>query len=133
MLFTFTKYTSLLVLPVLTAATPWGTSTTKAYSATTVTVTSTATATQPASQCNTGPIQCCNSVQPATSPECMALLGLLGIALQDINNLMMGLTCRPLSGMGSGGSGCEANPVCCENNNFNGMISIGCVPVNIEM
>ncbi|KAL5523251.1 hypothetical protein ACEPAF_1518 [Sanghuangporus sanghuang] len=133
MLFTFTKYASVLALPLLTVATPGGTPTIKAYSTTTVTVTSTTTATQPASQCNTGPIQCCNSVQPATSPECMALLGLLGIALQDVNDLMMGVTCRPLSNMGSGGSGCEANPVCCENNNFNGMISIGCVPVNIEM
>ncbi|KAL5480796.1 SC3_5 [Sanghuangporus weigelae] len=128
----FTKYASVLALPLLAVATPGGTHTTKATSTTTVTITSTATATQPASQCNTGPIQCCNSVQSASSPASSALLGLLGIVLQNVN-VLVGLTCSPISVIGVGGSGCNAHPVCCEDNSFNGLISIGCVPVNLAL
>ncbi|KAL5523252.1 SC3_2 [Sanghuangporus sanghuang] len=128
----FTKYASVLALPLLAVATPWVTPTTKATSTTTVTVTATATATEPASQCNTGPIQCCDSVQSADSFTISTLLGLLGIVLEDLD-VLVGLTCDPISVVGVGSSGCDAHPVCCENNDFNGLISIGCVPVNIEL
>ncbi|KAI3615934.1 hydrophobin [Moniliophthora roreri] len=36
-------------------------------------------------QCNTGPIQCCNSVQSSSDPATSLLLGLLGVVLQGIN------------------------------------------------
>ncbi|PAV18381.1 hydrophobin [Pyrrhoderma noxium] len=79
-----------------------------------------AVATEPASQCNTGPVQCCDSVQSAGSPAAATELGLLGIVLQDLN-IPVGLTCDPISVIGVGGDSCSANPVCCENNNFNGV------------
>ncbi|KAL5522502.1 SC3_4 [Sanghuangporus baumii] len=126
----FTKYASLLAPPLLAVATPWATPTTKATSTTTVSVTATSTATEPASQCTTGPIQCCNSVQSAGSPDVSALLGLLGIALVDLN-VLVGLNCEAIPIISIGSSGCT--PVCCENNGFNGLISIGCIPVNIEL
>ncbi|KAL5522504.1 SC3_5 [Sanghuangporus baumii] len=128
----FTKYTSVLALPLLAVATPWVTPTTKATSTTTITVTATATATEPASQCNTGPIQCCNTVQSASSSPSSDLLGLLGIVLQDLN-VLVGLTCSPISVIGIGSSGCNAHPVCCEDNSFGGLISIGCVPVDLAL
>ncbi|KAL5480793.1 SC3_3 [Sanghuangporus weigelae] len=128
----FTKYASLIASPLLAVATPWVTPTTKAKSTTTVTVTATATATEPASQCNTGQIQCCNTVQSADTPAVSTLLGLLGIVLEDLD-VLVGLTCDPISVIGVGSSGCDVHPVCCENNDFNGLISIGCVPVNIEL
>lgn len=47
-------------------------------------------------QCNTGELQCCNSVQKADSAAVAPLLGLLGIVLQDVNALV-GVTCSPIS------------------------------------
>ncbi|KAF9440108.1 fungal hydrophobin [Macrolepiota fuliginosa MF-IS2] len=86
----------------------------------------------PASQCNTGPVQCCNSVQAANSPAASQLLGLLGVVVQDVTALV-GITCTPITVIGAGGNSCSAQPVCCENNSFNGIIAIGCSPVNLNL
>ncbi|KAK7460567.1 hypothetical protein VKT23_009288 [Stygiomarasmius scandens] len=85
-----------------------------------------------AGQCNTGPIQCCNSVQSASSNAASTLLGLLGIVVQDLN-VLVGLDCNPIGVIGIGGNSCTAQPVCCENNNFNGIVSLGCTPVNLNL
>ncbi|KAF9027197.1 fungal hydrophobin [Hymenopellis radicata] len=84
----------------------------------------------PAGNCNTGPIQCCNSVQNASSPSVQSLAGLLGIALGSIT-AQVGLDCSPISVIGVGGSSCSANPVCCEDNSNGGLISLGCLPVSL--
>lgn len=93
------KYISLLALPILAVATP----TTNNSPSTTVSVTSTSTATQPASQCDTGSIQCCDSVQSSSSESAAGLLGLLGVVLQGLN-VPVGLTCSPVSVVGVGGN-----------------------------
>jgi len=84
-------------------------------------------------QCNTGPIQCCDSVQNANEgiiPELLALLGLTGIS----PDTKVGTNCSPISGVGvGGGSQCSQEPVCCSNNQFNGLINIGCSPININL
>ncbi|EEB97008.1 hypothetical protein MPER_03760, partial [Moniliophthora perniciosa FA553] len=41
--------------------------------------------TEPAGQCNTGPVQCCNSVQSSSNPATSLLLGLLGVVVQGVN------------------------------------------------
>ncbi|EPQ52094.1 fungal hydrophobin, partial [Gloeophyllum trabeum ATCC 11539] len=79
--------------------------------------------------CNTGPVQCCNSVQKADAPGVATLLGLLGIVLQDVN-ANVGITCSPISVIG-GGEGASAQPVCCEDNSHGGVVSIGCMPVSL--
>ncbi|KAF9005092.1 fungal hydrophobin-domain-containing protein [Cyathus striatus] len=106
---------------------------------TTVPVTTTVTFTAPPttttiapSQCNTGSIQCCDSVQSASSSAVSSLLGLLGVVIQDLT-VLVGITCSPLSIVGIGGNSCTAQPVCCENNSFNGLIAIGCTPININL
>ncbi|KAF5354401.1 hypothetical protein D9758_010745 [Tetrapyrgos nigripes] len=100
---------------------------------TTITVTAPpTTTTEPATQCNTGPIQCCNSVQAASSNAVSSLLGLLGVVIQDLEALV-GITCSPINVIGRGGNTCSAAPVCCQNNNFNGVIAVGCVPVIINL
>ncbi|KAI0770144.1 hydrophobin, partial [Fomes fomentarius] len=84
-----------------------------------------------AGSCNTGPVQCCNSVESADSAAGSAILSLLGIVLQDVT-ANIGLDCSPLSVVGVGsGSACKASPVCCENNNVGGLISIGCLPIEL--
>ncbi|KAL1663878.1 Sc3 protein [Schizophyllum commune] len=98
---------------------------------TTVTVTSPpATTTITGNSCSSGPVQCCNSVQQANSQSASLLLGLLGIVLQDLS-VLVGLGCTPITVIGAGGNECSSTTVCCENNNFNGLINIGCTPINI--
>ncbi|KAF8991434.1 fungal hydrophobin-domain-containing protein [Cyathus striatus] len=84
------------------------------------------------SQCNTGSIQCCNSVQEASNPVVGLLAGLLGLVLGPITG-QVGLTCSPLSVIGIGGNSCTAQPVCCTGNSFNGLIVLGCTPININL
>ncbi|KAK7438439.1 Hydrophobin-3 [Stygiomarasmius scandens] len=83
-------------------------------------------------QCNTGSIQCCNSVQDASSSGVSTLAGLLGIVLGPITG-QVGLTCNPISVIGIGGNSCSAQPVCCTGNNFNGLIVAGCTPINLNL
>lgn len=47
-------------------------------------------------ECSTGSIQCCNSVESASSPSAAEILGSLGIVVQDVNALV-GLTCSPVT------------------------------------
>ncbi|OJT01979.1 Fruiting body protein SC3 [Trametes pubescens] len=83
----------------------------------------------PASDCSTGALQCCESTTTAGSKSASALLGLLGIVVQDVTAIV-GLDCTPITVVGVGaGSSCSANAVCCEDNSVGGLISIGCVPV----
>ncbi|KAH9849354.1 fungal hydrophobin [Lenzites betulinus] len=83
-----------------------------------------------AQDCNTGSIQCCNSVEKADSAGAAAVLGLLGIVLEDVT-AAVGFGCSPLSVVGLGQSSCSASPVCCQNNDVGGLISIGCVPIEL--
>ncbi|KAF5362460.1 hypothetical protein D9756_002084 [Leucocoprinus leucothites] len=88
--------------------------------------------TPPTNQCNTGTIQCCNSVQSVNSSAVGLLAGLLGIVLQGVTGLV-GLTCSPLDILGVGGNSCTAQPVCCTGNSFSGLIVLGCTPININL
>ncbi|KAI0738361.1 fungal hydrophobin [Daedaleopsis nitida] len=86
---------------------------------------------EPPSSCSTGPIQCCDSTANASDPAAAGLLSLLGIVVQGVD-VLVGLTCSPLTvvGVGAGGS-CNAQTVCCEDNSHGGLISIGCLPVTL--
>ncbi|KAF5329810.1 hypothetical protein D9619_009336 [Psilocybe cf. subviscida] len=77
----------------------------------------TPTGTDPSNQCNTGSLECCNSVQSANSPSIAGLLGLLGIVAGTLTG-QVGVTCSPITAIGLGGSSCSAQPVCCTNNTF---------------
>ncbi|KAH8077039.1 hydrophobin-domain-containing protein [Cristinia sonorae] len=87
----------------------------------------------PASQCDVGKLQCCDSVQKAGDPAVAKKLGLLGIVLQDLN-IPVGVTCNSISVLGiSTAPSCNAQPVCCENNTYNGLVNLGCTPVNLSL
>ncbi|KAK1225924.1 hypothetical protein PQX77_011122 [Marasmius sp. AFHP31] len=83
-----------------------------------------------AGNCNTGPIQCCNTVTTAKDPIITPVLALLGIVLQDLN-VGVGLTCSPITVIGGNNGGCSAHPVCCSDNSHGGLISIGCIPISL--
>ncbi|KAI0644921.1 hydrophobin 2 [Trametes meyenii] len=81
--------------------------------------------------CSTGAIQCCQHTATANDASVAAILGLLGVVVQDVTALV-GLDCSPINVVGVGsGNACSANAVCCENNNVGGLISIGCLPVTL--
>ncbi|KAF9481861.1 hydrophobin-251 [Pholiota conissans] len=86
----------------------------------------------PSNQCNTGSLQCCNSVQTASSPAAASLLASLGVVIQDVTALV-GITCSPITVIGVSGTSCSAQPVCCTNDSFNGVIALGCTPININL
>ncbi|KAI0342750.1 fungal hydrophobin [Trametopsis cervina] len=75
--------------------------------------------------CNTGPIKCCKQTIDSGSKEAGVLAGLLGIVLGPIDALL-GLNCSPVVG-----GACDATPVCCSNTADGGLVSIGCVVVQL--
>ncbi|KAL5514033.1 hypothetical protein ACEPAG_2794 [Sanghuangporus baumii] len=90
-----------------------------------------AVATPAMAQCDTSPVQCCDSVQNAGSPDIASLLGLLGIVVQGVD-VPIGVGCTPISVIGVGSAGCSASPVCCEDTSH-GAVAIGCVPVGVSL
>ncbi|KAF8151743.1 fungal hydrophobin-domain-containing protein [Crassisporium funariophilum] len=104
-----------------------------ATTTTTVTVAPGPTTTPlPASQCNAGNLQCCNALERSDDSAVGVLLGLLGVVIQGVE-AVVGITCSPIDILGIGQNGCHSMPVCCQNNDFRGIIAIGCVPININL
>ncbi|KAM5543556.1 hypothetical protein V8D89_002807 [Ganoderma adspersum] len=85
-----------------------------------------------AGQCNTGPLQCCNTVgQSSDSSVTAGLPALLQVVLKGLN-VPIGLNCDPITVIGAGiSSSCKSEPVCCSDNSTGGLINIGCVPVSL--
>ncbi|KAK0212010.1 hydrophobin-251 [Armillaria fumosa] len=84
------------------------------------------------SSCASGSAQCCDSVQSPSSNVVQSLLGLLGIPIGSVT-ANVGVTCSPISVIGVGGTSCSNQVVCCENNSFNGLIALGCTPINVGL
>ncbi|KDR81003.1 hypothetical protein GALMADRAFT_136066 [Galerina marginata CBS 339.88] len=84
------------------------------------------------SQCNTGKSHCCDSTHEPSSNAVSHLLGLLGVPIDPLTGLV-GLKCSPGGVVGVGGTSCSAQPVCCTNNTFNGLVALGCTPINVNI
>ncbi|KAF9043346.1 fungal hydrophobin-domain-containing protein [Panaeolus papilionaceus] len=106
---------------------------------------------RPQGSCNTGSIQCCNQHIRRSSPSFLSLPSrllaaggspsLIGL-VSSLDEVHSG--CSPLSGpvgglLGAlglglgGGAQCNNQPVCCSQSEFNGLVSIGCSPININI
>ncbi|KAL1713286.1 fruiting body protein SC1 [Schizophyllum commune] len=85
-----------------------------------------------AGQCNTGPVQCCNTVTKSDDKQVTNLLGPLGLSLGSVTGLV-GLNCSPLSVIGVGGNSCSSQTVCCTGDKFNGLVNVGCTPINVGL
>ncbi|KAG6861146.1 hypothetical protein C0995_003414 [Termitomyces sp. Mi166 len=77
--------------------------------------------------CSSGSTLCCNSLSDSSNPLVKTLAGLLGAVL--LPTVGVGLTCSSLRA----GATCSQQTVCCQNNNFNGLIAIGCSPITINL
>ncbi|KAL4076447.1 fungal hydrophobin-domain-containing protein [Scleroderma yunnanense] len=83
--------------------------------------------------CSSGTLQCCNTVMDSTSSSAGVLAGLLGI-VSPLLGPLMGVNCSPITGVGVGtGANCVQQTVCCQNTQFNGLINIGCIAININL
>ncbi|PVG02900.1 hydrophobin [Serendipita vermifera] len=80
--------------------------------------------------CNVGQAQCCQQVKKSSDKSIKNLAGLVGVIL-PVEDVMVGLQCSPILNIVGTNSGCSANPVCCSNNNFNGLINVGCNSINL--
>ncbi|KAK0434414.1 hydrophobin [Armillaria borealis] len=82
----------------------------------------------------TGTVQCCASTQSPTdlSAPVSTLLGLLGVVVGQLTG-NVGVSCSPITVIGVGGTQCNNQVVCCNNNNFNGLVSLGCTPINVGL
>ncbi|KAF9528745.1 hydrophobin [Crepidotus variabilis] len=80
--------------------------------------------------CNTGPVQCCNTVKNSDTQTVNFIKEVFGVNAPITG--MVGLQCSPISVIGAGsGANCGTQPVCCTGNHFEGGIAVGCNPINI--
>nr|AAL57034.1 hydrophobin [Pleurotus ostreatus] len=77
-------------------------------------------------QCNTGPVQCCDTTQSASDPINIPGMGLVHVS--NANGLVAFGNCSPLV---SGGSKCNNQAVCCNGTEFNGLVNVGCTNVSL--
>ncbi|EIW83604.1 hypothetical protein CONPUDRAFT_43646, partial [Coniophora puteana RWD-64-598 SS2] len=61
--------------------------------------------------CSSGAMQCCNTIQPASSQEASNVLGMVGVNLQGLD-VPVGIDCTPMS---MTGNNCQSQLSCCEN------------------
>ncbi|EIW77383.1 hydrophobin [Coniophora puteana RWD-64-598 SS2] len=81
-------------------------------------------------QCTSGELSCCsNTLTPENAQGPLGQLG-LGHLLDNLSG-QVGLQCNAITGIGTGqGATCTQEPVCCAQNNYNGLVNLGCTPVN---
>ncbi|KAK0215346.1 fungal hydrophobin-domain-containing protein [Armillaria nabsnona] len=84
--------------------------------------------------CATGSAQCCDSTQSPTdlTAPVSSLLGLLGVVASQLTG-NVGVSCSPITVIGLGGTQCSNQVVCCDSNNFNGLVSLGCTPLGVGL
>ncbi|KDQ26260.1 putative class I hydrophobin superfamily [Pleurotus ostreatus PC15] len=82
-------------------------------------------------KCNTGPVQCCNTMKSHESSEGNLVASLLKLDISGITG-ELGLQCSPVANLIGGGPN-SGQTVCCENTKFNGLVNIGCTPINIGL
>ncbi|KAJ7573079.1 hydrophobin 2 [Mycena floridula] len=86
--------------------------------------------------CNTADIECCSSLEEASSPIGVAILKLFGIDPSSVTGLI-GVSCSPITVVGAGNDNSHsiqnsaARFFCQADDLFAGLISLGCVPVTV--
>ncbi|KAF8869228.1 hydrophobin [Infundibulicybe gibba] len=83
--------------------------------------------------CNTENMYCCDSVQSTDTEAAKYAASLVNLDLTTVTG-QVGITCSPTTVIGVGsGSSCSQQPTCCTGNNINGIIAVGCSPINSNL
>ncbi|TFK26325.1 fungal hydrophobin [Coprinopsis marcescibilis] len=85
-------------------------------------------------QCEGGYVRCCDAVEDSASlsSPTHALLGVLNVDVTQLTG-QVGIACTGVNVIGLGASpSCSNQQVCCNNNNFNGVVALGCTPINVS-
>ncbi|SJL14482.1 related to Fruiting body protein SC1 [Armillaria ostoyae] len=84
--------------------------------------------------CATGTVQCCDDTQSPTdlTAPVSTLLGTLGVVVGQLTG-NVGVSCVPVTVIGVGGTPCSSEVDCCNDNKFNGLVSLGCTPLGIDL
>ncbi|KAF5358009.1 hypothetical protein D9756_001287 [Leucocoprinus leucothites] len=81
--------------------------------------------------CNVGELHCCEHTSNM-GPTGASAGGLLGIPLNLLPQI--GMNCDPISVLGVGGNNCAAQPVCCQQTAFSGLLNLfNCSPINLNL
>ncbi|KAF9463881.1 hydrophobin [Collybia nuda] len=84
-------------------------------------------------KCNTGAAYCCNETRQAQTVTDAKTKAIIAAVAQGFTGTI-GQNCSPITGLGvGGGASCSQKPVCCENNQMNGLVVIGCTPIDISL
>ncbi|KZO98833.1 hypothetical protein CALVIDRAFT_534907 [Calocera viscosa TUFC12733] len=86
----------------------------------------------PVGDCNVAGQHCCNTAVSHNSTSANVLAGLLGSNLMPDSGLLMGIDCTPLAPMLSAAGQCTGTMVCCSGDqHYDGLINIGCSPIEM--
>ncbi|KAI9300640.1 fungal hydrophobin-domain-containing protein [Cunninghamella echinulata] len=86
-------------------------------------------------QCNTGPVQCCNTLRQYNDfhPEALtSIFNIVGVSAEDVLRGQLGVDCTSVSVAGGSGQNCNTQPVCCSQVQQNGIVGINCTPINVN-
>ncbi|CAO3610071.1 unnamed protein product [Cunninghamella echinulata] len=86
-------------------------------------------------QCNTGPVQCCNSLQSYNGYDPKVLnnvITIFGGHVQDTFKGQWGFGCTAVGVFGAGAQGCSTQPQCCQQVQSNAGFAWNCSPFNVN-
>ncbi|PGH18724.1 hypothetical protein AJ80_04377 [Polytolypa hystricis UAMH7299] len=88
-----------------------------------------------AGDCNSQP-QCCNSISKPEDKSTSNLLKSLQLTEKAVGG-NVATNCKPISGnivsVDALSDVCASQTVCCNNNSFNGLIALGCIPIGVQV
>ncbi|CAO3615392.1 unnamed protein product [Cunninghamella blakesleeana] len=92
----------------------------------------------PTTQCNNGPVQCCNELKNYNEYSLQQLSsltnGLLGLSATDVLKGQLGLNCNAVNVLLLGvGNQCSQQAVCCDQVSSSSLVGIGCTPINANL
>ncbi|PVF95038.1 fungal hydrophobin [Serendipita vermifera] len=80
--------------------------------------------------CNVEQEYCCDQTYYSDDKNFLDFAGLVGI-LVPVERTMVGVQCNPIANIVGGVKGCQASAVCCSENNFNGLVNVGCNSIQL--
>ncbi|QSS62689.1 hypothetical protein I7I51_02428 [Histoplasma capsulatum] len=85
--------------------------------------------------CNSVP-QCCQNTHSSQDKSVIQGLKIFGLDKEAQKSKgSVGTKCEPMEGVLNLGllNGCKGTAVCCNNNKFNGLVSLGCIPITLSL